>query len=79
MFDGEGRKADTVDVDFDRADYRQTLDEDTGSHTVEANRLEPANDERVTVRRTRKLELPGGLSGSNFTATTRHRITFKVK
>lgn len=78
--DGEGRRAELVEVDFSEADEAdRDLAEDTLELEVEPNRLVATDRERLEVRRTNEVKLAGGTPGSVFKATTRHRIEFKVE
>ena len=74
-----GRFAEYTEVRLDQADIRQTLTQDSQEFTVDSMRLVPTNEEHVTVTRTNKGLLQGGLDGSEGTATTQHRIAFKVQ
>jgi hypothetical protein len=74
-----GRYAEYPEVRLDQADIRQTLTQDSQEFTVDSMRLVPTNEEHVTVTRTNKVLLQGGLDGSEWTATTHHRIAFKVQ
>jgi hypothetical protein len=74
----EGRRAERVRIDFDRANFDQTLAEDPLRFEVEPNRLVP-EQERVRVSRIKQIDLAGGVAGSTFTATTWHRIEFVVE
>jgi hypothetical protein len=77
--DEYGRVAQAPEVRLERADIRQTLAQDAMQFEIESSRLVPTNDEQVRVSRSNKVTLQGGLDGSEWTATTRHRIDFKVE
>jgi hypothetical protein len=74
-----GRFAEYPEVKLERADIRQTLSEDRQELAIDAMRLVPTEEEQVTVTRTNKVLLQGGLDGSEWTATTHHRISFRVQ
>jgi hypothetical protein len=77
--DEYGRAAMVPEVRLARADIKQSLAQDVSQFELEASRLVPSNDEQVTVTRTNKVMLQGGLDGSEWTATTHHRIEFRVE
>ncbi len=78
--DSDGRRAQVVTIDFDKADGADTsLAEDRLEHSIEQNRLVVDDKERVEVRRKNEIQLAGGTPGSIFSATTEHRIEFRVE
>lgn len=77
--DEYGRQAQVPEVRLERADLEQTLPSDALQYEVDASRLVPASDEVVTVSRTNKVTLAGGLGNSEWKATTRHQIQFRVE
>lgn len=78
--DSIDRRAEIVDVKFRRSEAaNRSFSEDPLAYEVEPNRLVQADDERVSVERTNKIELAGGTPGSEFRATTVHTIEFTVE
>ena len=77
--DEYGRAAQMPEVRLERADIKQSLPQDVNQFELESSRLVPTQDEQVTVTRTNKVTLQGGLDGSEWTATTHHRIDFRVE
>lgn len=72
--------AQKVTVTFDHADAANSiLNQDPLQLPVDPNRLVAASPERVEVRRENTVNLAGGVAGSSFTGTTRHRIDFNVE
>lgn len=79
--DTDGRRAQIVTVDFDKADNadRQFSDfDDPGEVQLEANVL-VADKERLELRRRNEVKLEGGTAGSVMSAETKHRIEFVVE
>jgi len=72
--------AQKVTVTFDHSDGATSiLNADPLQLQVDPNRLVAASPENIEVRRENTVNLAGGVSGSSFTATTRHRIDFNIE
>lgn len=76
--DSFDRRAKTVTVDLDKADYKRTLADDPLMHEVEPNRL-GTDRHRIQLDRSNEIELAGGTPGSFFRATSKHRIEINVE
>lgn len=77
--DEYNRIAQYPEVRLEQADIRQTLNQDMTQFEIEASRLVPTLEESVSVTRTNKVLLAGGLDGSEWTATTTHKVSFRVE
>lgn len=77
--DEYNRIAQYPEVRLERADIRQTLNQDLTQFELDPSRLVPTQEEQVVVTRTNKVLLAGGLDGSEWTATTTHKVSFRVE
>ena len=76
--DEAGRRAETVEIQLDKAKLDQIVPDDKGTFPVEVNRLATDSKEKISVSRSNEVVLAGGVPGSVFSARTGHEIEINV-